>query len=197
VFGDVDDLYRVAGGLGRFKSLFITLAAHLVGVPPIITDKLKTLVGNVLGDGGDEVAGSEPLEVAVDLLAHAGLVDDRAAGVVDLHLFDEERVADDLPAMLRLLAQASIALQAGVLGEALQVLALVRLHTPAAMHVEAGMHPAAKHLGTVGRQQPLGGRGSCVKAVSASYGKAKIDFDPDCDFDLDGKEFQQTTEPYG
>ena len=41
------------------------------------------------------------------ILAHAGAVEDRVAGLVDLHLFDGERVADD------------------VLGKALQVFAFV------------------------------------------------------------------------
>jgi len=42
-------------------------AAGFVRVPPIVTHHLCALVGDVLGDGGQEVAGSEDFEVAVDL----------------------------------------------------------------------------------------------------------------------------------
>ena len=125
VFGHVDDLYGVAGGLGRFKSLFLTLAAHLIAIPAVVADQLKALVGDVLGDGGDKVAGGEDLKVALNLGVMAGAVDDGAAAFLDLHLFDGERIADD------------------VLGEAFEVFALVGLDAVAAMHVESGMHPAA------------------------------------------------------
>jgi len=110
--------YPVVGGFGLFGSAFVALAVHLVAVPAVVADKLKALVGDVLGDGGDEVARAEDLEVALDLRVEAGAVDDGAVGVglvrgADLHLLHGERVADD------------------VLGQALQILALV------------GQHPAA------------------------------------------------------
>ena len=50
-----------AGGLRLLRGAFATLAPHLVRVPTIITDKLKTLVGDVLCDGGDEIAGIEDI----------------------------------------------------------------------------------------------------------------------------------------
>jgi hypothetical protein len=84
----------------------------------------------MLGDGGDEVARCEDLEVALYLRVEARAVDDRPVRVcpvrgADLHFLHGKGVADD------------------VLGQALDVLALVRQHTPAAVHVEPGMHPAA------------------------------------------------------
>ncbi len=69
VFGYVDDLYCVAGG-GLFKSLFVALAAHLVAVPPVVADKLEAFIGDVLGDGGDEITRAEDLEISLDLRVH-------------------------------------------------------------------------------------------------------------------------------
>lgn len=42
-----------------------------------------------------------------------------------------------------------------VLGQAFEVLALMGLDAVAAMHVEAGMHPAAQHPGAFGREESL------------------------------------------
>ena len=96
----------------------------------------------VLGDGRYEVARTEDLEVALYLRIEAGTVDNRsvrigAVGLRDLHLFDGEGVADD------------------VLGQPLDVPALVGQYPPAPMHVEPGMHPAAQHVGPFHRQQAL------------------------------------------
>jgi len=85
----------------------VVLAAHFARVPAVVPDKPKALGGDVLGDGSDEVAGSEDLEVAPDLRVHAGAVHDRPAGRVDLHLLDGQGVPDD------------------VLGQALRVFAFV------------------------------------------------------------------------
>ena len=130
VFGNVNHRHGLTGGLDRSGGLFAPLAAHLVGIPAIIPDKLEALVRYVLGDGGDEVARGEDVEIALDLGVQPGMVDDGtvgigAVGLRDLHLLHGEGVAND------------------VLGQALQVLALVRLHPPAAVDVEPGMHPAA------------------------------------------------------
>jgi hypothetical protein len=38
---------------------------HLVGVPPIIPDKLEAFVRDVRGDRRDKLAGGEDLEVAL------------------------------------------------------------------------------------------------------------------------------------
>jgi len=83
----------------------------------------------VLGDGGDEITRGEDLKVALNLRVETGAVDDRAVGVApvwiaDLNLIDREGVADD------------------VLGQALQILALLGQHPAAAMHIESGMDPA-------------------------------------------------------
>jgi hypothetical protein len=45
---------------------------------PVIAHELEALVGNVLGDRGDKVARGEDLEVARDLLVHAGAGEDRS-----------------------------------------------------------------------------------------------------------------------
>ena len=55
----------------------------------------------MLGDGGDEVAWRENLEVALYLRVELGAVDDQAIGVglvrgADLHLLHGEGVADDV-----------------------------------------------------------------------------------------------------
>jgi hypothetical protein len=86
--------------------------------------------------------GGKDLEVALDLRVHAGAVDDRTLGIApvrlgDLHLFDGNRVADD------------------VLGEPFQVLTLVGKHAATVVHVEPRMPPCPQHLGTLGRQQSL------------------------------------------
>ena len=96
----------------------------------------------MLGDGRYEVARTEDLEVALYLRIEAGTVDNRsvrigAVGLRDLHLFDGKGAPDD------------------VLGQALQILALVGEYPPAPMHVEPGMHPAAQHVGPFHRQQAL------------------------------------------
>ena len=33
-----------------------------IGVPPVVTDQLEVLVGDMPGDGGDEVGGAEDFE---------------------------------------------------------------------------------------------------------------------------------------
>ncbi len=96
----------------------------------------------MLGDGGDEVARGENLEVALDLRVHAGTVDDgtlgrRPVGRVQLHLLDREGIPDD------------------VLREPLHILTLVGQHAAAAMDVEARMHPTPEHVRPFYRQQAL------------------------------------------
>ena len=142
VFGDIDGLNGPARGGGLFGGVFVPLAAHLVRIPSVVPDELKTLIRDVLGDGRYEVARTEDLEVALDLRVEAGTVDNRsvrigAVGLRDLHLFDGKGAPDD------------------VLGQALQILALVGEYPPAPMHVEPGMHPAAQHVGPFHRQQAL------------------------------------------
>jgi hypothetical protein len=144
VFGHVDDLHALFHLFGLFLLLcaFLPLSPHLIGIPSVIAYELKTLVGNVLSDGGDKVAGSEDLKVAVDLGVHPGSVDDGAVpvnrvGGLELHLLGGERVADD------------------VAGDALQVLAFIGLDAAAAVDVETGMFPALEHAGPLGRKEAL------------------------------------------
>ena len=47
------------------------LAPHLVRVPTIVPDELEAFVRDVLGDGGDEVAGIEHLEPTAGRTADA------------------------------------------------------------------------------------------------------------------------------
>jgi hypothetical protein len=70
--------HGVALGLRFLVRLLGPPAAHLVGIPPVVAHELEALVGNVLGDRGDKVARGEDLEVAPDLLVHAGAVEDRS-----------------------------------------------------------------------------------------------------------------------
>ena len=71
-------------------------AAHFVGVPAVVADHLRAFVGDVLGDGGQKVGGGKDLEVAVDLGIKPGAVDDEVAGRFQGHVFDRERVAQDV-----------------------------------------------------------------------------------------------------
>jgi hypothetical protein len=49
ILRNVDHLDALAGGgLGILGRPLAPLSAHLVGVPPVVSDKLKTLVGDVL-----------------------------------------------------------------------------------------------------------------------------------------------------
>ena len=65
----------------------VALAAHFVGVPAVVADHLSAFVGDMLGDGGQEVHGGEDLEVAVDLGVQFGTVDDGVAGRFHGHSF--------------------------------------------------------------------------------------------------------------
>ena len=111
-----------------------------IGVPPIVADKPKAFLRDVLGDSGDEVARGENLVVALDLHVHSRTVDDRAVAastvrLVDLHLIQGERVADD------------------ILGETLDSLTLLRPYPAAPVDIETRMHPATQHPGTLRRKQ--------------------------------------------
>ena len=80
--------------------------------------------------------------------------------MVDMHPFDREGVGDD------------------VLGQAIQVLALVRLHAPAVVDVEPGMHPAAQNGRPLQRKQTfwtrnvmIGARKSCSRGWRLASGR--------------------------
>src|ERR1019366_930332 len=70
---------------------YTTHPAHLVAVPPIVADHLRALVGDMLGDGGQEVRRREHLEIAVDLGIEPGAVDDDVPGRLQRHLLHRER----------------------------------------------------------------------------------------------------------
>jgi hypothetical protein len=116
-------------------SLLAALAAHLIGVPAVVADKLEAFFGNMLSDGGDKVAGGEDFKVAADLGMHAGAVDDGSGFRIGMHLFNSEGVADD------------------VLSEPLEIFFLMRLDVLAAVDAEAAVFPAQQHLGAFGRKQ--------------------------------------------
>jgi len=73
VFGNIYDRVGLADSAGLLGRLFAPLAAHFIGVTAVIPHQLETLVGDVLGDGGDEVAGRKDLKVALALGVHAGM----------------------------------------------------------------------------------------------------------------------------
>ena len=61
--GYIDYLNQLfTGGIFPLPRPLLSLPAHLVGVPPVVTDQLEVLVGDMLGDGGDEVGGAEDFE---------------------------------------------------------------------------------------------------------------------------------------
>ncbi len=71
----------------------------MVSTVRVCHNRFNVVVRDMLRYGGDEAAGSEDLEVALNLRVEAGAVDDRPvrigpAGGADLHLLDGERVAD-------------------------------------------------------------------------------------------------------
>jgi hypothetical protein len=142
VLRDINNRHGVAGSRYLLGGALVTLATHLVGVPPIVAHKLEAFLRDVLGDGCYEVARGENLEVALDLHVHSRTVDDRAVEaapvrLVDLHLIQGERVADD------------------ILGETLDILTLLRQYPAAPVDIETRMHPATQHPGTLRRKQTL------------------------------------------
>ena len=66
----------------------------------------------------------------------------RPVWLADLHLLHGEGIADDLPAVLR------TALQAGVLGEPLQVIAFIGQHAATAIRVSSRGGPGGKPVWT-------------------------------------------------
>lgn len=53
-----------------------------IGIPAVMAHQLEALIGNMLGDGRDEVAGAEDLEVTPNPGIEARAVDDRFPRVV-------------------------------------------------------------------------------------------------------------------
>jgi hypothetical protein len=81
--GAADDQLRWQAALAH--------SAHFVAVPPVVADHLGTLVGDMLGDGGQEVRRRENLEIAVDLGIEPRAVNDHVAGRFQRHLFHSLR----------------------------------------------------------------------------------------------------------
>ena len=74
----------------------MTLPAHLVGVPPVIPDHLRTFIRNVLGDSGEKIRRSEDLEVPVNFRVQTGAVHDGVLRCQERHFFDREGIAKDV-----------------------------------------------------------------------------------------------------
>lgn len=74
----------------------MTLAAHLVGVPPVIPDHLRTFIRNVLGDSGEKIRRREDLEVPVNFRVQTGAVNDGVLRCQKRHFFDREGIAKDV-----------------------------------------------------------------------------------------------------
>ena len=69
---------RAAGDQFR-RQAALADATHFVGIPAVVADHLRPFVGDVLGDGRQEISGGEHLEVTVDLGVEPGAVDDDVA----------------------------------------------------------------------------------------------------------------------
>lgn len=63
-----------------WRQCSLTDAAHFIGVSAVVTDYWGAFVGDVVGDGGQEVGVGNDLEVAVDLGVEVAGVDDESAG---------------------------------------------------------------------------------------------------------------------
>ena len=113
----------------------LALTAHLVGIPPVVADHLRTLLGDVLGDGGQEIRGSEDFEVAVDFGIELGAVDDGVSGGFHRHFCDGEGVSQD------------------VLGEFFEFGFVFGRDGFARVEVEAGVFPGEQHLDAFGREE--------------------------------------------
>ena len=107
------------------------LTAHFVGVPTVVTDHLRALVGNVLSDRCQKVRSRKNLEVAVDLRIQFGAVDDLLASGVERHFGDRKRVGQN------------------ILGELFEDGLVFGRNAFSAMHVEAGVFPGMQKTDTV------------------------------------------------
>jgi len=110
-------------------------------VPAVITDEVFALVGDVLGDFGQEIEGAEDLEVAARSASQVGTGRSREAAAVVLFGPIQHRPV---------VRQADHASQAegttqDVLGQALQTGGVARGQIDAVVDAEAGVGPAA-HL---------------------------------------------------
>src|ERR1035437_934519 len=83
-------------GGGVYRRTRLAAAAHLVAVSAIVTHHLNPLVRNMLGDGGQEIGGTENLEISVYFDAHPRAVDDIVREGLDRHFFDREGIAQNI-----------------------------------------------------------------------------------------------------
>ena len=113
----------------------VALAAHFVGIPAVVTDHLRPLVGDVLGDGGQEVGSGEDFEVAVDFGIELGAVDDGVGGGFQRHFCDGEGVAEN------------------VLGEFFEFGFVFGRDGFARVEVESGVFPGEQHLDAFGGKE--------------------------------------------
>jgi hypothetical protein len=72
MFRNIHDLQAVAGDFRFLSDVLVPLSSHLPRIPIVVTDKLETLVRDVLVDRGNKIAGIKDLEVAPDLRVHPG-----------------------------------------------------------------------------------------------------------------------------
>ena len=106
--GNIDHLDGLdRPGLGLRGGLFVALAAHLIGVPPVIIADCRLPIDDywVHSSNRQSTFGNHQLN----------------AGLFDLHLLEGERVADDIPGqplkifpLIRLNPPASIHIKPGV-----------------------------------------------------------------------------------
>ena len=90
-------LLRCCRGLARgLLRTLPALAAHLVGIPAVVTHHLKALIRNVLRDRRDEIACREYLKVALDLRVHSRAIENRITRTIHLHLRHGERIANNV-----------------------------------------------------------------------------------------------------
>ena len=136
VLGYVNDLDPIFQLSHLLAFPLVSLASHLIGVPPVIANELITLIRDVQGNGCDKVARAEELKITIVLWVHPGAVDDRPLWVnatrrAQLHLGGGKGVSND------------------VAGDSLEVFTLTGLDAAAAVDAEPRMLPTLKHPGAI------------------------------------------------
>ncbi len=107
------------------------MAAHLVGKSTVMTDHLRALVGNVLGNRCQKVRPRKSLEVAVYPRIQFGAVADVLDPAVERHFGDRKWVSQN------------------ILGELFEDVLVFGRNAFSAMHVEAGVFPEMQKTDTV------------------------------------------------
>ena len=97
--------------------------ARIIGIKPIVSDHLHSLVGYGLRKNGEEIDWLEGLEVAVDLWVESRAIDDGVFGVLKGHFCFRKRIAQN------------------VLVKALAFSAVVRRNTTSQIDIKTGLFP--------------------------------------------------------